>query len=94
MKKIFVTTEPLENGNVWAMAISENGVVLAEVFSQSLFWAKFDLGFSSDKQHDIYKNFYPDGYELVYAQENSNGFKTATDLLVARLHNHAYMHAI
>lgn len=50
--------------NGWAMA--EDGNMLAMHVSSSESWAMHALGLCSDRKHDKYKQYYPNGYELEW----------------------------
>lgn len=50
------------------MAMAEDGTFLASHLSSNLTWAMHDIGISSDWKHDLYKERYPDGYELVWVE--------------------------
>lgn len=47
-------------------AFSEDGELLAFHCSSSVNWSKHDMGLISDWKHGIYKEKYPDGYELEW----------------------------
>lgn len=47
-------------------ALSEDGHFLASRTSSDLYWAKHDIGITSDWKHEYYKEHYPDGYDLVW----------------------------
>lgn len=51
------------------MAMAEDGHVLAGHLSSSEFWARYDLGLTSDRKHDEYRKHYPDGYELEWVDD-------------------------
>lgn len=50
--------------------IEDNGETklncVANHWSSGEHWCKHDMGITSDWKHDIYKEMYPDGYELVW----------------------------
>lgn len=50
-------------------SLSEDGTGLCSHISTNLSFAKHDIGFNSNWQHDIYKEYYPDGYELLWLEE-------------------------
>ena len=64
----------LENGWVLVCAIDEDGIILASHTSSSIEWAKHDIGLTSDWKHELYKKKYPNGYELVWLDDN-DGFE-------------------
>jgi len=57
-------------GNEWypALAMAEDGNVLASHVCSTPGWAVHDLGLTSDWKHDKYDTYYPDGYELVWVE--------------------------
>jgi hypothetical protein len=50
-------------------AVSEDGVGLAGHTSSSYFWAKNDIGITSDWKHENYQKHYPNGFELVWLDD-------------------------
>ena len=40
--------------------------VIANHWSTGEHWCRHDMGISSDWKHNIYKEMYPDGYELIW----------------------------
>jgi len=73
MKKIYVFIQS-GKGTDWVhgMAISEDGVVLAEHISSSHGWFLHDMGIESDWKHELYKAHYPEGYELILVNDPKN----------------------
>ena len=61
------------------LAVAEDGHCLAEHISSCEYWAKHDIGLTSDWKHEHYKEHYPDGYELEWVDEpeNHSGFLSA-----------------
>lgn len=53
-------------------AMAEDGHFLAGHMSSAEFWAKHDIGITSDWKHDLYKAHYPDGYELEWVEDARN----------------------
>lgn len=55
-------------GTDWqnVLAMAEDGTCLAEHISSSKGFAKHDIGWTSDWQHEHYGKHYPDGYELEW----------------------------
>lgn len=53
-------------GDVVGHALSEDGVHLASHFCSGVNWAKHDMGLTSEWKHDIYRETYPDGFELEW----------------------------
>lgn len=47
-------------------ALAEDGNVLSSHISSSESWLQHDLGVTSERRHDIYREHYPDGFEVVY----------------------------
>lgn len=81
---LFVNCAYPHLGALEAMAVSEDGVVLATHLSSNQTWAQHDLGITSGRQHDKYKRYYPNGYELEWVTDPS----THAGLVEAkRLHN-------
>ena len=67
MDKIFIyACAPKDGGFVISYAIDKNQETLAIHMSSSLEWAKHDMGIGSDWKHDVYKEKYPNGYDLVW----------------------------
>lgn len=53
-------------GDVVGFAMSEDGEGLTSHYSSSVEFSKHDMGLVSDWKHDVYKEKYPDGYELEW----------------------------
>lgn len=68
MKKIFCWIDRELARDVVVCAICEDGVVLTNHISSNETWAKHDIGITSDWKHDIYKEYCPDGYELIWVE--------------------------
>lgn len=62
-------------GTEWqvVMAMAEDGHALASHCSSSEYFAKHDIGLTSDWKHDTYAKHYPDGYELVWVDDARPG---------------------
>jgi len=71
--KIYLTCFPggFSNGDVIGQALAEDGEGLASHLSSNESWAKHDMGLRGDRKHEIYKEHYPDGYELVWIDDPS-----------------------
>jgi hypothetical protein len=53
-------------GDVLALAVAEDGSVLAQHISSSSTWAQHDMGVTSDRNHDKYAEHYPGGFEVEW----------------------------
>lgn len=53
-------------------ALAEDGMWLASHMSSSEYFAKHDIGITSDWKHKIYEKYYPNGYELVWVDDSKN----------------------
>lgn len=51
-------------------ALGEDGVFASSHLSSSEGYAKYDIGITSERKHDIYKKLYPDGYKLEWIEPN------------------------
>lgn len=65
-KKIFAFCNGGSPGWYSAMAICEDGHVVAQHICSSEGWIKHDLGIGSTSKHDNYAKHCPEGYELVW----------------------------
>lgn len=69
------------NGDVIGSALAEDGTFLAQHLSSSVDFSKHDLGFTSSQKHELYNAHYPQGFELVWIDENQldghDGFQAA-----------------
>ena len=85
MKKIFVTTLYRNVAkDWWGFALSQDGELLVEENAQDPTWIKLQLGLDgSESNHDIYKEKYPEGYELVFVHQFE--FDEAKEFKEARL---------
>lgn len=63
--KIFIVAQPLGGGEYLGAALAEDGTGLAEHYCSNKLWVKHDMGLNSRRKHEIYREHYPDGYELV-----------------------------
>lgn len=52
------------------MAIDENNIVIAEHVSSDHEWGKKDMGIGSQRKHEDYKKYFPNGYELTWIERN------------------------
>jgi hypothetical protein len=64
------------------LALADDGHVLAGHASSSEYWAMHDIGVNSDWKHNLYKEHFPNGYELVWLDNpmEDEGFKCAAKL--------------
>ncbi|MGG3987432.1 hypothetical protein [Bacillus smithii] len=69
MKKIYCFINGGYENFLNVVALAEDGHVLAEHVSSNEYWAKHDIGVTSDWKHDSYKSFYPNGYEVVWLDD-------------------------
>lgn len=51
------------------LAMCEDGHVLANHASSTVGWARHDIGITSDWKHENYKEHCPEGYELIWVDE-------------------------
>lgn len=58
-----------EGGDVSVEAFSADGEVLAGHVSSNVAFAKHDIGITSERKHDKYREYYPDGYKLVWLDD-------------------------
>lgn len=70
--KIFVFIESSSPYYLNAIAIDERGEILASHSSSDEDWAKHDMGFTSDWQHDLYNARHPAGWNLVWVAWDSS----------------------
>src|SRR5690606_9036186 len=82
--RIYVWCLPAEGwgaNDVVGFAMAEDGEVLAQHISSNELFARLDMGVTSERKHDRYREKYPDGYELVWvdeaARESDEGFRRA-----------------
>lgn len=69
MAKIFIFINSNRPGWVIPLALAEDGYCLANHCCSHECFVKHDMGIGSDWKHEIYKEHYPDGYELEYVEE-------------------------
>ncbi|MBW5416069.1 MULTISPECIES: hypothetical protein [unclassified Pseudomonas] len=80
MAKIYGFINGGSAGNLWAMALAEDGHVLAEHVSSTVYWAKHDLGIGSTWKHELYDQHYGAGnWELEWIEDTNvnDGFQQA-----------------
>lgn len=49
-----------------AIAVSEDGHVLAGHCCSNHYWIRHDMGLTSDWKHEEYRKHYPDGFDLEF----------------------------
>lgn len=68
MNKIFVYLTQDDPGYQSAVALTEDGIIIAAHLSSSIYWSEKDMGldptYPSNKR-EIYSRYYPSGYTLV-----------------------------
>ena len=67
--KIYCFIDDESTGLLHVVAVSAEGTAMCGHLSSSVGFAKHDIGITSEWKHDIYKEVYPDGYELVWVDE-------------------------
>jgi hypothetical protein len=72
MSKIFCFVRNTDNNWLYTVALAEDGNCIANHTSSNMTFAKHDIGITSDWKHDIYKEHYPNGYELVWLETNED----------------------
>ena len=72
MGKIFVwVSGTLNPGDLACTAIAEDGTALGGHVSSNELWAKSDMGVTTERKHERYREHYPDGFEVIWV-ENPN----------------------
>lgn len=71
-KKIFCFINSSSNFGVDVVAICEDGHALGGHFSSNESWAKHDIGLTSDRKHDKYKEHCPEGFQLIWVEDPKN----------------------
>lgn len=69
-KEIFCFIQRKEERRLIVVALCECGKVLAIKTSTNSKWAKNDIGMTSEKLHDRYKEHCPDGFKLTWLNRN------------------------
>ena len=77
--KIYLWCEPAGQGEFLGFAMAETGKAFASHLSSSVYWSKHDMGLTSNRKHEFYDKYYPDGYELVWLDnpETDEGWNIA-----------------
>lgn len=82
--KIYAFSNTLTGGDGQAVALAEDGTILATHWCSNETWVPHDLGVTSDWKHDQYRAHYPDGYEVVFVAsvdfDAHEGLQTALKL--------------
>ena len=68
--KIFAFINERLGSDVIVTALAESGDFLASHYSSTENYAKYDIGVTSERKHDLFKEHYPNGYELVWVDGN------------------------
>jgi hypothetical protein len=80
MNKIFIFINAGKDTDwVQGVAISEDGKALAGHVSSNYAFFRHDMGLTSDRKHEKYKDHYPDGYELVEVDDPTPGTHKGLD---------------
>ncbi len=58
--------------DVIGYALGEDGQGLASHLSSNIDYSKHDMGLTSDWKHEVYKEVYPEGYELIWIDDADN----------------------
>jgi hypothetical protein len=77
--KIYIWFEPTDflhySGWLNVRAVAEDGGYLASHVSSNEWWAKKDIGLTSDSKHEIYRSRYPNGYELILVDKAPENYR-------------------
>ncbi len=58
-------------------ALSEDGVFLAGHVCSSTVYGPHDMGVTGDWKHEIYRKYYPDGFEVVWVEADDPRLRAA-----------------
>jgi hypothetical protein len=85
LPKIFLycVSGQFANGDVVALALAQDGVGLATHVSNSPENAKLDLGYTTEKKHDTYRQHYPHGFILEWVGSTEEDLKANGDFMAA-----------
>ena len=74
------------NNDMRVMAVTEDGYVIAQHISSNEGLAKYDIGITSERKHDLYREKFPDGYELEWVADPKHhaGLDAAAELAKIR----------
>jgi len=85
--KIYLFCEPAQGwnpGDVYGRALAEDGTGLDGHLSSNETFSKHDMGLTSIWKHEIYREHYPNGYELEWIDakdlDTHEGFQKALKL--------------
>lgn len=70
MTKIYCFINSRSNWGFEVVALAEDGRNVAGHVSSSKGYAMHDIGITSDWKHEIYKELFPEGYELEWIEED------------------------
>lgn len=84
--KIFLWCEPWKDSDVIASALCADGTMLDTNIVYSEEYAKADMGYTTVKNHNLYREHCPDGFTLEWVDEpyNHNELIAALDLASAK----------
>lgn len=82
MNKIYCFINSGSVGWYSVVGLAEDGHCLSGHLSSDEYWARHDIGITSNWKHEEYKKHYPDGYELVWLDEpmEDEGFRISAEL--------------
>lgn len=69
-KKIFCFVAAVHNIGLESVALCEDGEVLASHLSSNESFARRDMGVEGTQKHDIYAEHCPDGFEVVWCDDD------------------------
>jgi hypothetical protein len=69
MNKIYCFVNGRNSFGCSVVALADDGRCVAGHLSSNIHFAIHDIGITSDWKHDIYKELFPDGYELEWIDE-------------------------
>ena len=85
---VFANVGPnYQRGDVYGVALTEDGAVVANHISSSEDWLKHDLGVSSQWHHDEYREYYPDGFQAVFISIDEQRAQSNADFEAALRRN-------
>ncbi len=72
----------LSSGDLCVTALAENGICLASHISSSVAFAQQDIGVTSTRKHEVYRKFFPKGFEMIWVDDPGNhpGVQAALEL--------------
>lgn len=77
LPKVYAFCDGGKPGGYRCDALSEDGVFLAGHICSSPAFGPHDMGVTSDWKHEMYRQYYPDGFEVLWVEHDDPRLRAA-----------------